>query len=218
MPTPAMRILLFSLLAFTLIQSAWAEHDLAPLRKALAQQAKYRSVSVKIRQTKKIPALTAPIKNTGQLWLKPGKAFRWQIGDPKATTAIYNGKDVYLLDEQKKSAVAYPSDHRKVKPLLLMLGIGEGASVEKMTQTFSVTGVTRHQEHYIVAFRPQSGKLKRVIKTLVLQINLKTSFMERIEWTQKDGSVITTEFYPPKINVTLPDGIFSFQKTDYQWK
>ncbi len=87
-----------------------------------------------------------------------------------------------------------------------------------MTQTFSVTGVTRHQEHYIVAFRPQSGKLKRVIKTLVLQINLKTSFMERIEWTQKDGSVITTEFYPPKINVTLPDGIFSFQKTDYQWK
>ena len=195
-----------------------AEYDLEPLRVALAQQAKYRSAVVKVRQTKQIPALDKPVKTTGKLWLRPGKVFRWQLGDPIASTAIFDGKQVYLLDEKKHTGTAYPPDHRKVKPLLLMLGIGEGASVEKMAKVFKVTGVTRHEEHYIVAFAPKSGKLKRVLKRLVLQINTQSSFMERVEWTQRDGSVVITEFYPPQMNVTLPKGIFTIQKSKYQWK
>jgi len=192
--------------------------DLTPLSQALAKQATYQSVIVKIRQTKKIPALTAPIKNTGKLWLKPGKSFRWQLGAPKASTAIFDGKQVYLLDESKKSAKSYPPTDRRIKPLLLMLGIGEGASVEKMTTIFRVTGVTTHGDHYIAAFTPKSIKLKRVLKSMVLQINTKTSFIERIEWVQKDGTIVTTEFYPPQINAPLPKGIFTFDASVYHLK
>jgi hypothetical protein len=45
-------------------------------------QAKYRSVSVQIRQTKRVPALTEEIVQSGHLWLEPGKSFRWQLGKP----------------------------------------------------------------------------------------------------------------------------------------
>ena len=213
------RMMVFvALLVSGLGSLAAAEYDLEPLRVALVKQAKYRSAIVKVRQTKQIPALDEPVKTTGKLWLSPGKAFRWQLGDPLASTAIFDGRQVYLLDEKKHTGAAYAPDHRKVKPLLLMLGIGEAASVEEMEKVFKVTGVTRHKEHYIVAFVPQSGKLKRVLKRLVLQINTRSSFMERVEWTQRDGSVVITEFYPPQVNVTLPEGIFAIQKSNYQWK
>ena len=218
MPTLIQMTALSILLAHGVACAATSQFDLEPLRVALAQQAKYRSVIVKVRQTKQIPALNQPVKSTGKLWLKPGKAFRWQLGEPKANTAIYDGEKVYLLDEIRKSAVAYPPDHRKVQPILLMLGIGDGASVEKMSEVFRVTGVTKHNGHYIVAFAPKSGKLKRVLKRLILQINTQSSFMERVEWTQKDGSVVTTEFFPPQINVELPDHIFAIEKNKYQWK
>ena len=218
MPTLIRITALSILLAHGVVYAAETQFDLEPLRAALKKQAKYSSVIVKVRQTKQIPALDQPVKSTGKLWLKPGKAFRWQIGNPTASTAIYDGEKVHLLDEVRKSGVTYPLNHRKVKPILLMLGIGEGASVEKMSTVFRVTGVTEHNEHYIVAFAPKSGKLKRVLKQLILQINTKSSFMERVEWTQKDGSVITTEFYPPQINVKLPDRIFAIEKNKYQWK
>jgi len=195
-----------------------AEPDLTPLSQALKTQATYQSVIVKIRQTKKIPALTDPIQSTGKLWLQPGKSFRWQLGDPKATTAIFDGTQVFLLDETKKSATAYPPTDRRIKPLLLMLGIGEGASVKKMSTIFRVSGVTTHGDHFIAAFVPKSIKLKRVLTSMTLQINTKTSFIERIEWVQKDGSVVTTEFYPPQINAPLPKGIFSFNRSIYRLK
>ena len=192
--------------------------DLTPLNQALAKQTTYQSVIVKIRQTKKIPALSEPIKTTGKVWLKPGKSFRWQLGDPKASTVIFDGKQVYLLNESQKSAACYPPTDRRIKPLLLMLGIGEGASVKKMATIFRVTGVTTHGDHYIAAFVPKSVKLKRVLKSMVLQINTKTSFMERIEWVQKDGTIVTTEFYPPQINAPLPKEIFTFDASVYHLK
>ncbi|MBT8043574.1 MAG: hypothetical protein KJO79_01385, partial [Verrucomicrobiae bacterium] len=94
------------LFAIATTSSLMAEVDLVPLKKALDRQSKHKTVQVRLRQTKKIPALKEPVINNGRLWLMPGKAFRWQIGDPgapKASTAIYNGQRVYLLDEKRKT-------------------------------------------------------------------------------------------------------------------
>jgi len=200
------------------LTTAKAEFDLEPLKVSFAKQAKNKTVQVKIKQTKKLPALKNPVINTGYLWLQPKQAFRWQLGDPKAQTAVYDGQKVYLLDEQKKTAQEYSSGHRKVKPLLLILGIGEGASFESMMETFSVTGVTRKGDQYAVALSPKSGKIKRAIVQLTIQVNQKTSHIERIEWTQKDGSVITTEFGNPILNKELPKDIFTVNRTAYSWE
>ena len=196
---------------------AVAAFDLAPLKKSFAKQATYKSVQVKMKQTKKLPSLKQPVINRGYLWLQPGKACRWQLRDPKVQSAVYDGSQVYLLDEKEKTAKAYDSNNRKVKPLLLMLGIGESASFESLMKTFEVTGVTRKGDQYAVALSPKSGKLKRVIVQMVLQLNLQTSFVERIEWTQKDGSVIITEFARPELNAALPKGIFSVNRANYKW-
>lgn len=195
-----------------------AEHDLAPLKRALDRQAQHQSVYVQLRQTRSMPALKDPIVNRGQLWLSPGKAFRWQIGNPKASTAIYDGKHVYLLNEKEKTADKLSPNDRKIKPLLITLGVGEGASFDALMEAFNVSGVKNDGTRYVIVLVPKSGKLKRAINYLVLQVNMKTSFLERIEWSQRDGTLALTEFFSPTLNKPLPKFIFDINKQEYQWQ
>ncbi len=191
--------------------------ELAPLREALERQAGHKTVSVDVRQTKKVPALTEKTVERGHLWLKPGEAFRWEIGKPLAQLAVYNGGEVFLIDEKKKTGKALSPDDRRAKPLMLMLGIGEGASFEGLQEAFTITGTTTVDEHFVVSLSPK-GKLKRAITGMVMQVNTRTSFLERIEWNQKDGTVVVTEFFPPLLNGKLPDGIFEVKKEGYTWE
>ena len=191
--------------------------ELAPLRTALEKQAKHKTVSVDVRQTKKIPALTEEIVQRGHLWMKPGEAFRWELGDPVVQRAIYDGTKVVLLDEKKKTGVRLDRDDRRAKPLMLMLGIDEGATFAGLQETFTIAGTNTVREHFIVSLVPKGG-LRRAISSMVMQVNTKTSFVERIEWTQKDGTVVVTEFFPPKLNGKLPAGIFEVKDAGYTWE
>jgi len=191
--------------------------DLAPLRIALEKQAKHSSVSVDVRQTKRVLALTEEIVQKGHLWMQPGKAFRWELGKPTAQTAVFDGTKVYLMDNAKKTATELETSDRRAKPLLLMLGIGEGASLDGMQEAFTVSGTNQVEEHFIVSLLPK-GQVKRALKSMVMQVNTRTSFVERIEWTQRDGTVVITEFFPPKLNKPLPAGIFKVDREGYSWE
>jgi outer membrane lipoprotein-sorting protein len=207
----------FLCLAALFLCSILHADDLEPLRVALEKQAKHRSVSVEIRQTKRVPALTDEIIQSGRLWLEPGKAFRWQLGKPPTQTAVFDGRAVFLLDELAKTGIELTIGDRRAKPLLLMLGFGEGASLDGMLETFTVSGINRVDDHFIVSLLPK-GNLKRALKSMVMQINTRTSFPERIEWTQRDGTVVITEFFPPAIDKPLPDGCFKVKRDAYRWE
>ena len=205
------------LLITLLISTPLIAQDATPLKQALEKQAKHKTVSVGVRQTKKIPALSEPIVQQGHLWLEPGKAFRWELGKPLTQSAVYDGSRVYMFDEEKKTAKSLAPTDRKAKPLLLMLGIGEGATFDGLTDAFTIADTNTVEEHFVVSLVPK-GSLKRAIKHMIMQVNTRTSFLERIEWTQKDGTIVTTEFYPPKLNAKLPSKIFEFNGANYQWK
>ena len=208
----------FFLIVCLFTQAASAQKELEPLRLALEKQAQYQSIKASIKQTKTIPALSEPIVSSGELWFKPGKAFRWQLGNPLSSTAIYHGDLVYLLDEERMLGDSYPTSDRKVKPLLLMFGMGDGANLDSLTKAFKYTGVGLEGDHYVASFIPRSIRARRVLKSLVIQVNLKTSCLERVHWTQKDGTSVTTTFNQIKINEELPKDVFSFDKSLYRWK
>ena len=203
-------------IALILLPGLVLADTLEPLKTALAKRAERQTVSVNVKQSKKIPALTLDIVTHGHLWLVPGRSFRWQLGDPLVQSAVYDGTKVYLTDESGKTT-AFDPDDRRVKPLLLMLGIGEGASFDNTQQAFSAGGTTVVDDHFVVSLMPK-GRLQRVIKSMVMQINTRTSFPERIEWTQKDGTVIVTEFSPPVFDEKIPADIFDVARTSYPWK
>jgi hypothetical protein len=60
--------------------------------------------------------------------------------------------------------------------------------------------------------------VKKLIKSLLMQVNLEASFVERIGWTQRDGTETMTEFFTPQLNVAIPTGIFNVNDSAYRWK
>ncbi|MFN7341985.1 MAG: LolA family protein, partial [bacterium] len=93
--------------------------ELAPLRTVLEKQAQYKTVRVDVRQTKRIPALSEPVIESGHLWLVPGKSFRWELGKPLAQSAVSHGGVVFLMDEKKKTGLVLSTEDRRAKPLLM---------------------------------------------------------------------------------------------------
>jgi outer membrane lipoprotein-sorting protein len=205
------------LLALSVVCGSVYADEMAPLKTALAKQAQHKTVSVAVRQTKRIPALSEQIVQTGHVWLQPGKAFRWELGKPVEQSAVFDGTRVYLMDETRRTATEMAPDDRRARPLLLMLGMGEGASFDGLHQAFTVAGTNRVREHFIVSLLPK-GQLKRALDSMVMQVNTRTSFLERIEWTQRDGTVVITEFFPPVLNKPLSKGVFHIDRSRYAWE
>ena len=192
--------------------------EATPLKTALQKQAAHKSVVATFRQTKKVPALTDDIKTMGKLWLIPGKAFRWEIGTPIKQTIIYNGDAVLMIDEVNKTGERLsPKDHL-VKPLFLTLGMGKEASFDEMLKVFTITSTNQSKGRYNATFSPKPRSLKKVIKSLLMQVNLEASFLERVGWTQRDGTETITEFFKPEFNTRIPESIFTVAESSYQWK
>jgi outer membrane lipoprotein-sorting protein len=192
--------------------------EAGPLKDALKKQASHKSVIVTFRQTKKVPALTDEIKTMGKLWLVPGKAFRWQVGTPTKQTIVYNGGDVLVIDELKKTGERVSPDDRSIKPLFLTLGMGKEASFEEMSKVFKIVGTDQGKGRYAATFSPKPRSIRKFIKSLNMQVNLETSFVERIGWVQRDGTEAKTEFFKPAINVAISASTFVVDEAAYRWK
>jgi len=191
--------------------------DITPLKNALERQADHESVVTVFRQTKKSPALAEKIETMGKLWLVPGKAFRWELGRPAKRIVIYRGDDVLVFDEKKKTAQRFSKDHKTVKPLFMALGMGEGASFEKLSRAFTIIGTNQAKGRFVATFRPKPRSLRKVIKSLLMQVHLERSFMERIGWEQRDGTETMTEFFEPSFDEEIPPETFIIPEADYRW-
>jgi outer membrane lipoprotein-sorting protein len=206
------------LFAFLSLFPLIAQDEGAPLKKALDEQKTYKTVQVDFQLNKTTPALTETLVTPGKLWLIPGRAFRWQLGSPKTKTIIYEGRSVYVLDEDEKTGERLEPDDKNIKPLLLTLGIGEEATYEGLMDRFRIAATNREGNHFVANLTPTDRRIRRTLTNLRMQVNTANSFPEEIGWTQKDGTEILTKFAQPELNKALPEGIFSFAMDDYQWK
>jgi outer membrane lipoprotein-sorting protein len=202
-------------LAFSALAMA---DSIQPLKEALQKQAKHQSVVVTFRQTKKSPALADEIKTMGKLWLVPGKSFRWELGRPAKKTVIFNGGDVLVLNETEKTAERFPPDHKTVKPLFLTLGMGEDSSFDGLTKLFTIRGTNQAKGRFVATFSPKPRQIRKMIKSLLMQVNLESSYLEIVSWVQRDGTEVKTEFFTPTLNQTISKELFEVEESRYTWK
>ena len=203
---------------FTISLSGKAENNLTPLQEAINHQHKFTFVEIDITQTKEIPALKKPTTTKGKLWLAPQKMFRWDNGTPAKSTAVYNGNNVIFLNHQNMTAEKVSPSSRKAKALMGSLGIGqEFASLDALLENFTLVETESANGRFISSFSPKNARLRRVLEYLTLQVRLDKSHLERMQWKQKDGTVITTVFHLPKTSKTIPPDIFKFDEKPYKW-
>ena len=123
-----------------------------------------------------------------------------------------------MTDELKKTGERLSPDDRSVKPLFLTLGMGKEASFDEMLKVFTITSTNEAKGRYNATFSPKQRSVKKLIKSLLMQVNLEASFVERIGWTQRDGTETMTEFFTPQLNIAIPTGIFNVNDSAYRWK
>lgn len=205
----------FAFLASICIAAANNDVNLTPLEACLLQRDQYTSVIASVKQEKILPSLSEPLVTKGKLWLVPQHGFRWEQGKPVKEIAIFNSERVYLLQEENKTAQSHKPNSRAVRPLMLLMGMGKGASYEGLLENFKPTHSEIKGSVYTVSLQPDSGVMKRALSQLTLSIDLKTCFPKEIVWLQKDGAIITTEFGQPKFNTQLDRHIFQFDPSQY---
>ena len=191
-----------------LVLSAWAEGGaFERLSELMRAQRGYESVEVRFRQTKDLPALAQPVKTTGKLWLVPGERFRWEVGEPAEEVTVFDGSEVQILRVDSGEVETLSPSDRKVKALLLMLGMNGGGAGD-FEKTFRISGSQEKGDHFIAVLVPKSGRVRRFLSSVTLQLNEKSKFLERVEWVQGDGSVVKTEFFPPEVGGEMDPSLF----------
>lgn len=186
--------------------------DLTPLQQALEKRDKLSSVTAQITQEKTVPSLKDPVTTKGKLWLIPQKAFRWEQGQPITEIALYHEDKVSLLKVQENTVNEFDPDDREVRPLMLLMGMGEDSSYEGLLKNFKPTVASENTGTLTVNFLPESGRMKRAISSLTLTLDLKTSFPKEIHWEQRDGSVIITKFSNVRVNQAVDEKLFSYSE------
>ena len=77
------------------------------------------------------------------------------IGKPVRQSIVYNGGQVLMVDELKKTGERLSPDDRSVKPLFLTLGMGKEASFDEMLKVFTITSTNKAKGRYNATFSPK---------------------------------------------------------------
>ncbi len=217
-PYDVNRAILFVLFCLSSLSLGAPLEGLEVLKKSIEQQSTFFSLRMKVKQVKTLPSLRAPVIDSGSLLVLPKKAFRWEMGNPLAQTTIYDGRQIVVLNELKNTGKVLDPEDRKIKPILLMFGMGEGSSFEGFMKLFRVEEVIQEKAVTTFVLRPKKGAMRRGIKQLKVSIERKSYLLSRLTWIQKDDSVVTTFYSRIQTNVKISPDVLKFDVSAYQWE
>ena len=192
--------------------------DIESLKEILDKRDEHQFVHAKVLQTKELPSLAEPLITQGSVWMVPQKGFRWELGQPVTDFAILKDDDVYVYDKRDFTYDKHDASSRRVRPIMLLLGMGKDASFNGLLDNFKPVMSETSGSEYTISFLPDSGTMKRVLEGLSIRFDLKSSFPKEVVWEQKDGTVITTNFINPQFTPFTADEIFALPTESYAKK
>ncbi len=199
------------------VVSAWADVDKEPLRKWLKAQQGYKSVHAEFVQTRKLPTLSKPLINKGEMWAKRPGMFLWKMGDPPVVTVLRKNDTYLYLDAEKREAVQMGAESKYAKQFELLTG-DMGKDLAEFEKNFRIKETNVHKGVYHVTFTPVNRRFRKRVPWLILSIALETNRTAGFELHLEDQSVISTRFTRYRYNVPIPESRFQADTTGYKVK
>jgi len=198
---------------------ASATMDLLPVKRWIARQNDFRTVTADFTQTRSMSALRKPVENKGQLWFNAPDSFRWELGSPAKLIALRTKDRIYLIQPAKKRAErrVVSDKNQNVGELGLgMLNIPfarDFANFQKQyeTLTISTDGTCCH-----LAVLPHDPQARKMLTSLKLDFNTANGHLLSFEIKTQDGSSLRNEFANVKINTKVNPSVFDFDFTGYE--
>lgn len=163
-------------------------------------------VHASFQEQKTIHLLTKPIVSSGKLWFHAPNKFRREIGGNSPSTAVSDGRNLWIYYPNFKSAEHYTLGKRSPVDAVIA-AINTALNLENVENTFQITGA-KAGNGYALQLIPRSPSMKRMFQRFDLRLNTDLA----AEWTdmiQPNGDRITTT-YSNQTRAAIPESTFEF--------
>jgi len=208
----SMRRTLLALLALASI--ARADLDTKPLETWLTRQKDLKSLDAEFTQERKLPSLKNPVQSPGRLRMqRPGKML-WELGDPVKTMAVTDGKNMTLVQVDKKRGKRIDVDGSEAKQFT-MLSDEAFRDLAGFQNTFELVESSVTDGIYQITIRPKDKSIRSHVPWMFLDIDLKSWELRAMEIQLEDKSRVRTIFTKTKLNPSLDPAIFAPDLSGY---
>ena len=195
--------------------------QLKVVKKWIAHRSSVTSVSASFVQERHLKALKRPIINTGKLWVKAPRLFRWEVGSPAESIAISKNGTFLMIRPIKKSAEIHSVKGLKNNgrsPVSMFFEAGFPNDYKDFTRRFTVTDITRRDGNFLISLKVNDRRTSLALRKIVFEMNAKTYITESMEIRFRDTSSIKTKFSDVRENEKLSDNLFEFDLTGFHIK
>ncbi|MDB6152666.1 MAG: LolA family protein [Chthoniobacteraceae bacterium] len=193
--------------------------DLTPVKKWLARQDEFRSVTADVVQTRALRALRSPLSTPGHLWFVAPDNFRWELGDPVKTIVVRKGNVIDVITPAKKRIERHSATSVGQKAGaqgLAMMNFQFAKDIADFQKQFEVLAieVTGQRCHLEVA--PRDPQTRKMVAAIKIDFDTTSGQMFGFEISTRDGSALRNEFSNVRVNAKIDRHVFEFDPTGYE--
>lgn len=195
--------------------------QLEVVKKWIAHRSSVTSVSASFVQERHLKALKRPIINTGQLWFKAPRLFRWEVGSPAESIAISKNGTFLMVSPMKNSAERHSDKGLKNSsrsPVSMFFEAGFSNDYNEFIRRFTVTEITRRDGKFLISLKVNDRRTSLALRKIVFEMNSKTYVTESMEIRFRDTSSIKTKFSDVRENEDLSNDLFEYDLTGFHIK
>jgi outer membrane lipoprotein-sorting protein len=186
-----------TLLVFFFCLSAAGADTNALLSSWLAEQAKLKTWTADLTQTRTIRTFKDPLLSTGHLIFKAPNNFRWELTSPAPTIAVRNSNEMTVSYPKLKRAERYRLSSAGNEPwrdALALMDAGFPASRAELESQFKLLSFTQTNDLLRITMEPRSATARRFMNQVELILRTNDFSMAANQLRFADGSTLRNEF------------------------
>ena len=182
------------------------------VQKLQARYEQMKDLQADFKQTTKIEGFATPITSSGKVYIKKPGRLRWDYLDPNPEEIYVSGNEVKMYVPEHKQVLVGKLTQMAASqaPLELLQGVA------KLEEQFDIdpAGSGERAEGGVprLTLLPKSGGSEsvRTVAKIVLDLNSKTYYIQRVAIHEIGGNVATFQFNNIKGNTGLKNALFDF--------
>ena len=212
-----MRAVFLTLFLATSAALAQAPVDLAPLKKWLARQDDFHSVSADFMQTRALRVLRDPVATPGRLWFSAPDSLRWELGTPAKTVVLRKGEGFLVILPAKKKAERHVSAGTG-QPMggVAMMRFPLAKDFADFQRQFEVLAVSSAEGRCHIEMAPRDPQARKFLAALKFDFDPANGHLLAFEMALRDGSSMRNEFSNVRVNQKIDRAVFDYDLTGFE--
>ena len=177
----------------------------------LRGQTNVTSWSAEFVQTRRLPALTQPLRSSGRVWFEAPDRFRWELGDPVQSVAVRHGDTLLILSPRLHRAEQLSlADAAKgpMRDALALLDTGFPRDAAEFNHRFEVRSVRESDGLHEVQLQPRDPGARRLMTGLGVVLTTNDFSLAATELRFADGTILRNDFTNAVRNPVIPSERF----------